>query len=115
MKIFGLPEHLENYRLAYFHWFATCEGVTRIVKLLCHPDEKANLDIDEHMIDFIPATIEKETEVGGIVQKYRDWNPKFKVVFYENFGTTDWGAFVRACVDGKDYLDLYKKCYYNLS
>jgi hypothetical protein len=114
MKITGLPEHLRDYSLAYYHWFATGEGVTNEAELLCCPTQIPSIG-QEGMIELIPAVVEKEIVLADEEYVYFDWNPRFKAVFLEQFGVDDWISFTHVCLQHKGFLNLIKKSHYNLS
>ena len=111
--ITGLPEHLRNYSLAVFDYFATGEGFTLEAQILNDNDELP-MDIgwwDRNLIPRYPCVIEKESHG----EKYLDWNPEFKMHFYQCFGVKMWNAFVHCCERRKSVLDLKVKMHYNLS
>ena len=112
----GLPKHVKNYSLAYFEYFATCEGVTIKAEMLNYEDQQPSFAKDwpeevSSIIKRIPVAIAKTFEG----KKYLDWNPEFKIVFYETFGCKLWDAFVHVCMNNKNALDLKIELYYNLS
>lgn len=115
MTIIGIPEHLKNYSLAVFHYFATGEGDTTQIQLLCDPDQILDVGYDGFDPDIIPAIIEKTVDMFGIKHTYLDWNPEFKAEFFANFGAYDWQSFTNCCIIHKGHLDLIKKSHFNLS
>lgn len=113
MKVTGLPEYLKNIKLAYFSYFATCEGKTIEAKIVTNRfDIQKQIEglgfTDPKLIDCV---IEKEL----FNQKYLDWNPDFKAKFYECFGFEMWEAFLNCVADNDGFLDLHVKMHYNLS
>lgn len=111
----GLPKHLENYSLVVFYYFATGEGITNEIQLLCHPNQKLDVGWEGFNRNIIPAIIEKTVDIFGVDNTYFDWNPEFKAQFFGNFGPNDWEAFTHCCVDNKGHLNLIKKSHFNLS
>lgn len=115
MKIEGLPKHLENYSIAVFDYFATGEGITTEVELLCNTEEKPSIGWEGFPPNIIPAVLEKKETLFGKKHVWLEWNPKFKAVFFENFGIGDWQKFQNCCVGHGSWMNLVKKLHYNLS
>lgn len=111
MNIYGLPEHLRNYSLAYFEYFATGEGCSISAELLNSKDQKPTISFNGLECEIIPSVLEKDWDG----QKYLDMNPEFEAVFLKLFGAATWEAFAGVCVRHKNVLDLKMELYYNLS
>ena len=111
MQVFGLPEHLKDYSLAYFEYFATGEGCSISAELLNSKDQKPTIGFNGLECQLIPSVLEQDwTE-----QKYLDFNPEFEATFLKMFGVSAWQAFTQVCVQRKNVLDLKMELYYNLS
>jgi hypothetical protein len=111
MQIFGLPEHLRNYSLAYFEYFATGEGCTISAELLNSKDQKPTIGFNGLDYEIIPSVLEKDWNE----QKYLSFNPEFEATFLKLFGAAAWQAFSQVCVQRKNVLDLKIVLHYNLS
>jgi hypothetical protein len=111
MQIFGLPEHLRNYSLAYFEYFATGEGLTIEAELLNSRDQETTIGFGGFEFEIIPSVVEKEWQN----QKYLELNPEFEATFLKWFGAAAWQAFSQVCVQRKNVLDLKMELHYNLS
>ena len=111
MQIIGLPEHLKNYSLAYFEYFATGEGITIQAEILNDGKQRTTIGFSKMEPEIIPCVI--SIEQHG--QTYLEWNPEFKMRFLECFGATMWAAFQNCCGLAKNVLDLKLNMHYNLS
>ena len=111
MTILGLPEHLKNYSLAYFEYFATGEGLTIEAELLNSADQETTIGFGGFEFEIIPSVVEKEWQN----QKYLELNPEFEATFLKWFGAAAWQAFAKVCVEHKNVLDLKTVLHYNLS
>lgn len=111
MTISGLPEHIKDYSLAYFEYFATGEGVSISAELLNSKDQKPTIGFNGLECQIIPSFVEKEWNE----QKYLEFSPEFEATFLKMFGVAAWQAFVQVCVKHKNVLDLKMELYYNLS
>lgn len=110
-KVSGLPDHLVKYKLAYFSYLATGEGVTLEAEIVDNDILKPTIGVwDGFPPTVIPAVIEKEL----FNQKYLDWNPEFKAKFYEVFGVQMWEHFLN-CSYENSRINLVVRMHYNLS
>lgn len=112
MHITGLPDHLKNYFLAYFEYFATGEGITIQAEILNNSNQDPTVGFSTLCgSEIIPCVVVQ----GALDRTYLDWNPEFKMRFLECFGVTMWDAFCNCCVRSNNVLDLKVEMHYNLS
>lgn len=109
-KVSGLSEHLLKYKLAYFFYHATGEGVTLEAQILDNDILKPTIGWEGFSPTIIPSVIEKEL----FNQKYLDWNPEFKAKFYEVFGVQAWEYFLNIAYNNAN-INLKMGLHYNLS
>jgi hypothetical protein len=110
IELFGLPNHLKDYSLAYMEYYATGEGGSVYAELL-FKDKKPSIELFfEPFVEIIPCVVEKE--YNG--ETYLGFNPVFKVRFYECFGMM-WSVFEKCCIINNNVLDLKTEMHYNLS
>lgn len=111
MQIIGLPEHLKNYSLAYFEYFATGEGLIIQAELLNNNKQTPSIGYSEIPVEKIPCVVELVREN----QTYLEWNPTFKMRFLECFGSTIWSIFEKGCGLHNKVLDLKLNTHYHMS
>jgi len=109
-------KNLEKYSLIVFENFATGEGLTVEVELLCGPDQKPTI-MEGYPLDWtperIPATVIKNDPLFP-GETYIDWNPEFIANFLQCFGAKIWASSEKLMLDGH-YFNLSQKFHFNLS